>query len=78
LRPGVLVALALGIGRTPRWFQPAEAFLLHPAPLKTPIASWVVDARPQQNIDMNGIAPATFFAGQGSHRSTSFGYSWMK
>ena len=57
-----VVALGLGIGANTAIFSMAEAFLLHPAPFEN--ASRIValvDARPQQNIDMNGIAPATFF-----------------
>lgn len=57
-----IVALALGIGANTAMFSLAEAFLLHPAPFEN--ASRIValvDARPEQNIDMNGIAPATFF-----------------
>ncbi len=57
-----IVALALGIGANTAMFSLAEAFLLHPAPFENAnrIVA-LVDARPQQNIDMNGIAPATFF-----------------
>jgi len=57
-----IVALALGIGANTAIFSMAEAFLLHPAPFENAnrIVA-LVDARPQQNIDMNGIAPATFF-----------------
>jgi putative ABC transport system permease protein len=57
-----IVALALGIGANTAMFSLAEAFLIHPAPFEN--ANRIValiDARPQQNIDMNGIAPATFF-----------------
>src|SRR5260370_19019629 len=57
-----IVALALGIGANTAMFSLAEAFLLHPAPFaNTNRIVALVDARPQQNIDMNGIAPATFF-----------------
>jgi putative ABC transport system permease protein len=57
-----ILALALGIGANTAMFSLAEAFLLHPAPFEN--ASRIValvDARPQQNIDMNGVAPATYF-----------------
>src|SRR5260370_25401328 len=57
-----IVALALGIGANTAMFSVAEAFLLHPAPFENAdrIVA-LVDARPQQNIDMNAIAPATYF-----------------
>jgi putative ABC transport system permease protein len=57
-----IVALALGIGANTAIFSLAEAFLLHPAPFENAnrIVA-LVDARPQQNIDWNGVAPATFF-----------------
>jgi len=55
-----IVALALGMERTPRCLA-GEAFLLHPARLKTPIASCAGRRAATKNIDMNGIAPATFF-----------------
>jgi putative ABC transport system permease protein len=57
-----IVALALGIGVNTAMFSLAEAFLLHPAPFenaKRIIA--LVDSRPQQNIDLTPIAPATFY-----------------
>src|SRR6202047_2176907 len=57
-----ILALALGIGANTAMFSLAEAFLLHPAPFEN--ASRIValvDARPKQNIDMNGVAPATYF-----------------
>jgi len=49
-----IVALALGIGANTAMFSVAEAFLLHPAPFENAdrIVA-LVDARPQQNIDMN-------------------------
>src|SRR5258706_219207 len=57
-----IVALALGIGANTAMFSLAEAFLIHPVPLENAdriIA--LVDSRPGQNIDMNAIAPATYF-----------------
>src|ERR1700752_3795692 len=57
-----IVALALGIGVNTAMFSLAEAFLLHPAPFENAnrIVA-LVDSRPHQNIDMNAIAPATYF-----------------
>jgi len=56
-----VIALALGIGANTAIFSVAEAFLLHPASFENAdriIA--LVEARPQQNIDMNSAAPATY------------------
>jgi len=57
-----ILAFAVGIGVNTAMFSLAEAFLLHPAPFEN--ANRVValvDSRPHQNIDMNAIAPATYF-----------------
>jgi putative ABC transport system permease protein len=57
-----IVALALGIGANTAMFSLAEAFLLHPAPFENANRILaLVDSRPQQNIDLNSIAPATYF-----------------
>ena len=55
-----IVALALGLGANTAMFSVAEAFLLHPVPFENADRIVVlVDSRPQQNIDMNAVAPAT-------------------
>ena len=76
-----VVALALGIGVNTAMFSLAEAFLLHPAPFENAnriIA--LVDSRPQQNIDLTPIAPATYFDWQ--KESHSFdqlsAYAWQE
>jgi putative ABC transport system permease protein len=54
-------ALGLGMGATTAIFSMAEGFLLHPVPFKeVDRIVALVDTRPQQNILMNAVAPATF------------------
>ena len=81
-RPATVVcatALALGIGANTAMFSVAEAFLLHSVPFENPdrIVA-MVNARPQQNIDRNGVAPATYLDWQ--TQAKSFGelsaYEW--
>ena len=57
-----IIALALGIGANTAMFSLAEAFLLHPAPFENAhrIVA-LVNSRPQQNVDISGVAPATYF-----------------
>jgi len=57
-----ILALGLGIGANTAMFSVAEAFLLHPAPFENANRIMaLVDSRPEQNVDMNAIAPATYF-----------------
>lgn len=72
-------ALALGIGANTAIFSVAEGFLLHSVPFENPDRIMaVVGTRPQQNIDMNSVAPATFLDWQAE--VTSFeqlsAYAW--
>jgi putative ABC transport system permease protein len=54
-------ALALGVGANTAMFSLAEAFLLHSVPFENAdrIVA-MVEVRPQQNIDRNPVAPATY------------------
>jgi putative ABC transport system permease protein len=74
-----VVALALGIGANTAMFSLAEAFLLRPVPFDNAdkfVA--LVDAQPGQNIDLNAVAPATYF--EWRHQAESFeqmgAYRW--
>ena len=76
-----ILALAVGIGANTAMFSLAEAFLLHPAPFENADRIVVlVDSRPQQNIDMNSIAPATYFDWQKEARSFDrlAAYAWWE
>jgi putative ABC transport system permease protein len=74
-----VVALGLGIGANTTIFGFAEAFLLHPVPFEN--ADGVVllaDSRPNQNIDVNAVAPATYFDWKKETRSFDqlSAYAW--
>ena len=74
-----IVALALGLGANTAMFSVAEAFLLHPVPFENAdrIVA-LVDSRPEQNIDMNAVAPATYLDWkQQAHSFDQLGtYAW--
>lgn len=76
-----IVALALGLGANTAMFSVAEAFLLHPAPFENSdrIVA-LVDSRPGENIDMNGVAPATYSDWkQQAHSFDQFAaYAWRE
>ena len=76
-----IVALALGLGANTAMFSVAEAFLLHPVPFENAdhIVA-LVDSRPQQNIDLNAVAPATYFDWkQQAHSFDQLGaYAWSE
>jgi putative ABC transport system permease protein len=63
-------ALALGIGANTAMFSVAEAFLLRSVPFENAdrIVA-MVDVRPQQNIDRNAVAPATYLDWQTQTKS---------
>jgi putative ABC transport system permease protein len=63
-------ALALGIGANTAMFSVAEAFLLRSVPFENAdrIVA-MVDVRPQQNIDRNSVAPATYLDWQAQAKS---------
>lgn len=74
-----VVALALGIGANTSMFSLAEAFLLHPVPFEHADRIVVLaDSRPGDNIDLNGVAPATYFDWKNQARSFDqmAAYAW--
>lgn len=74
-----VLALALGIGANTAIFSVAEGTLLHPAPFEgaDKIVA-LVEARPQDNVNMNGDSPASFLSWR--KQSQSFedmgAYAW--
>jgi putative ABC transport system permease protein len=76
-----IVALALGLGANTAMFSVAEAFLLHPVPVENADRTVaLVDMRPEQNIDITPIAPATYFDWkQQAHSFDQFAiYAWRE
>jgi putative ABC transport system permease protein len=76
-----IVALALGLGANTAMFSVAEAFLLHPVPVENADRTVaLVDMRPEQNIDITPIAPATYFDWQQqAHSFDQFAiYNWRE
>jgi len=73
------LALALGIGANTAMFSLAEAFLLHTVPFENAdrIVA-VVNVRPQQNIERNPVAPATYLEWQAQAKSFEqmSAYAW--
>src|SRR6266478_2928441 len=73
------LALALGIGANAAMFSLAEAFLLHSVPFENAdgIVA-VVNVRPQQNIERNPVAPATYLDWQAQAKSFErmSAYAW--
>lgn len=74
-----ITALALGIGANTAMFSVAEAFILHPAPFENSsrIVA-LVESRPQQNIDLNAVAPAAYLEWRKDAQSFDMmsAYSW--
>ena len=75
----LVLALALGIGANTAIFSVAEAFLLRPVPIAhLDRLAALVYSRPQQNIDQNSIAPATYLEWKQQIRSYDelAAYAW--
>jgi len=75
----LVLALALGIGANTAIFSVAEAFLLRPVPIShLDRLAALVYSRPQQNIDQNAIAPATYLEWKQQIRSYDelAAYAW--
>ncbi len=74
-----VLALALGIGANTAMFSLAEAFLLHSVPFENAdgIVA-LVKVRPQQNIERNPVAPATYLDWQAQAKSFEqmSAYAW--
>jgi len=57
-----VVALALGIGANTAIFSVAEGFLIHPVPIPNSDRLVAVsNSRPRQQIELSGVAPASYF-----------------
>lgn len=64
------LALALGVGANTAMFSLAEAFLLHSVPFENADSILVMsEVRPQQNIERNPVAPATYVDWQAQAKS---------
>jgi putative ABC transport system permease protein len=64
------LALALGVGANTAMFSLAEAFLLHSVPFENADGILVMsEVRPQQNIERNPVAPATYIDWQAQAKS---------
>jgi putative ABC transport system permease protein len=74
-----ILALALGIGANTAIFSVAEGFLVHPVPIPNSerIAA-LNNARPREQIELAGLAPATYFDWLGRTRSFDAlaAYAW--
>ncbi len=74
-----VLALALGIGANTAMFSLAEAFLLHSVPFENAdgIVA-LVNVRPQQNVERNPVAPATYLDWQAQAKSFEqmSAYAW--
>src|SRR6267143_258601 len=63
-------ALALGIGANTAMFSVAEAFLVRSVPFENANRILaLIYVRPQQNIDRNSVAPATYLDWQAQAKS---------
>ena len=57
-----IIALALGIGANTAIFSVAEGFLIHPVPIPhSDRLAAVSNAQPREQIELSGVAPASYF-----------------